>query len=52
MFGYNLPNEDVHAPDEFFRLKSIHEGARAWTQLLAELGHCALASFHRMTPAC
>lgn len=47
MFGYNLPDEDVHAPNEFFRLKSIQEGARAWTQLLAELGRCAPASFHR-----
>ena len=33
MFGFNLPDEDVHAPNEFFRLSSIQEGARAWTLL-------------------
>ena len=51
MLDYNLPDEDVHAPNEFFRLKSIQEGARAWTHLLAELGRCAPASVHRTTQA-
>lgn len=36
-FGYAMPDEDVHAPNEFFRLSSIAEGLRDWTLLLTEL---------------
>ncbi len=39
MFGYNLPDEDVHAPNEFFRLSSVRDGLVAWSALLQELGH-------------
>ncbi|SFQ18137.1 dipeptidase [Variovorax sp. 770b2] len=46
MFGFNLPDEDVHAPNEFFRLASIQQGARAWTLLLCELAKHPPASFH------
>ncbi|KAF1061490.1 MAG: Succinyl-diaminopimelate desuccinylase [Variovorax sp.] len=46
MFGFNLPDEDVHAPNEFFRLASIQQGARAWTLLLAELASYPPARFH------
>ena len=46
MFGFNLPDEDVHAPNEFFRLQSIREGTRAWTLLLAELARHSPAEFH------
>ncbi|MBB6562047.1 acetylornithine deacetylase/succinyl-diaminopimelate desuccinylase-like protein [Acidovorax soli] len=45
MFGYNLPDEDVHAPNEFFRLSSIHDGLMAWSSLLHELGHFSAADF-------
>jgi len=45
MFGYNLPDEDVHAPNEFFRLTSMHDGAKAWALLLSELGNYSPASF-------
>jgi acetylornithine deacetylase/succinyl-diaminopimelate desuccinylase-like protein len=45
MFGYNLPDEDVHAPNEFYRLQSISDGARAWSQLLAELANYPPESF-------
>ncbi|MFM0736119.1 dipeptidase [Paraburkholderia xenovorans] len=47
MFGYNLPDEDVHAPNEFFRVKSIEEGARGWTLLLEELANYAPSLFAR-----
>lgn len=47
MFGFNLPDEDVHAPNEFFRLQSIREGTRAWTLLLAELARYSPAAFHQ-----
>lgn len=47
MFGFNLPDEDVHAPNEFFRLQSIQQGTRAWTMLLGELAKHAPASFRR-----
>ncbi len=43
MFGFNLPDEDVHAPNESFHLASIPMGLKAWAMLLAELG--------RFTPA-
>lgn len=46
MFGYNLPDEDVHAPNEFFRLTSMRDGAKAWALLLGELGNHSPASFH------
>lgn len=45
MFGFNLPDEDVHAPNEFFRLKSIQEGARAWALLFDALATHSPASF-------
>lgn len=38
MFGYAMPDEDVHAPNEFFRLSSLEEGLRGWPLLLTELG--------------
>ncbi|WP_213959483.1 dipeptidase [Variovorax sp. dw_954] len=47
MFGYNLPDEDVHAPNEFFRLSSIQDGTRAWTKLFAELANYSPAAFVR-----
>jgi acetylornithine deacetylase/succinyl-diaminopimelate desuccinylase-like protein len=36
-FGYALPDENVHAPDEFFRLSSLRDGLHGWTLLLSEL---------------
>jgi acetylornithine deacetylase/succinyl-diaminopimelate desuccinylase-like protein len=47
MFGFNLPDEDVHAPNEFFRLSSIRDGVQAWTKLLDALGRFEPAAFHR-----
>jgi len=41
MFGYAMPDEDVHAPNEFFRLSSLEEGLRGWPLLLTELGKMA-----------
>jgi acetylornithine deacetylase/succinyl-diaminopimelate desuccinylase-like protein len=37
-FGFAMPDEDVHAPNEFFRLASLEEGLRSWPLLLTELG--------------
>lgn len=45
MFGFNLPDEDVHAPNEFFRISSIREGLRAWVQLLDALSHYESSAF-------
>ena len=33
-----MPDEDVHAPNEFFRLSSFDEGLRTWPMLLSALG--------------
>lgn len=45
MFGFGLPDEDVHAPNEFFHLSSIPLGLRGWAMLLDELGRVAPAEF-------
>ena len=45
MFAFGLPDEDVHAPNEFFRLSSIPLGLRAWVMLLDELGRVEPAAF-------
>ena len=37
MFGFGLPDEQFHAPDEFFRLSSFERGQRAYVMLLEEL---------------
>ena len=37
IFGFALPDERFHAPDEFFRLASFERGQRAWCRLFEEL---------------
>ena len=44
MFGFAMPDEDIHAPNEFFRLSSLEEGLRAWPALLSEIGRVAPAA--------
>jgi acetylornithine deacetylase/succinyl-diaminopimelate desuccinylase-like protein len=45
MFGLAMPDEDAHAPNEFFRLSSLDEGLRSWPLLLTELGALAPEDF-------
>ncbi len=49
MFGFNLPDEPVHAPNEFFRMESIAKGLRAWPAILRRLGEFAPADFRPVT---
>ncbi|MCK1293178.1 M20/M25/M40 family metallo-hydrolase [Bradyrhizobium sp. 30] len=49
MFGFNLPDEDVHAPNEFFYLASLAQGLSAWPRLLEELGKLDADEFQFMT---
>ena len=44
-YGLAMPDEDVHAPNEFFRLSSFDEGLRSWPMLLSELGSLTEADF-------
>jgi acetylornithine deacetylase/succinyl-diaminopimelate desuccinylase-like protein len=44
-FGLAMPDEDVHAPNEFFRLSSFDEGLRTWPMLLTEVGKLGAADF-------
>jgi acetylornithine deacetylase/succinyl-diaminopimelate desuccinylase-like protein len=44
-YGLAMPDEDVHAPNEFFRLASLDEGLRSWPMLLSELGKLTAADF-------
>jgi acetylornithine deacetylase/succinyl-diaminopimelate desuccinylase-like protein len=37
IFGFALPDERFHAPDEFFRLASFERAQRAWCRLFEEL---------------
>jgi acetylornithine deacetylase/succinyl-diaminopimelate desuccinylase-like protein len=37
-FGFGLPDEQFHAPDEFFRLSSFKRGQTAYCKLLEVLG--------------
>jgi len=36
-FSFAVGDEDIHAPNEFFRLHRIQEGQRAWASYLARL---------------
>ena len=45
MFGFGLLDEDVHAPNEFFRLSSMSLGLEGWVMLLAALGEVAPKAF-------
>ena len=44
-YGLAMPDEDVHAPNEFFRLSSLDEGLRSWPMLLSALGLLTAADF-------
>jgi acetylornithine deacetylase/succinyl-diaminopimelate desuccinylase-like protein len=46
-YGLAMPDEDVHAPNEFFRLSSFDEGLRSWPMLLSELGQLTAGDFSR-----
>jgi acetylornithine deacetylase/succinyl-diaminopimelate desuccinylase-like protein len=47
MFGLASPDEDAHAPNEFFRLSSLEEGLRLWPLLLTELGSLPASAIRR-----
>jgi acetylornithine deacetylase/succinyl-diaminopimelate desuccinylase-like protein len=36
--SYAIADENIHAPNEFFRLSSFDDGLRAWARALPELG--------------
>jgi acetylornithine deacetylase/succinyl-diaminopimelate desuccinylase-like protein len=44
-YGLAMPDEDVHAPNEFFRLASFDEGLKTWPMLLTALGELNAADF-------
>jgi acetylornithine deacetylase/succinyl-diaminopimelate desuccinylase-like protein len=37
-FSFSTSDEDYHAPNEFFRVKRVHEGLEAWARFLDLLG--------------
>ena len=37
-FAFGLKDENIHAPDEFFRIASFERARKAWGLLLEELG--------------
>jgi acetylornithine deacetylase/succinyl-diaminopimelate desuccinylase-like protein len=37
-FAFGLRDENIHAPDEFFRLSSFRRGQEAYCRLLERLG--------------
>ncbi|MDF2809601.1 MAG: family dipeptidase [Microvirga sp.] len=38
MFGFGLPADGVHAPNESYAIESIREGLRCWPMLISEIG--------------
>ena len=50
-FGLAMPDEDVHAPNEFFRLSSFDEGLKTWPMLLTELGKFSARDFQNKAKA-
>jgi len=46
-FGFAMPDEDAHAPNEFFRISSLHDELRAWPLLLAELARYKPGDFRK-----
>lgn len=51
MFGFALPDEDIHAPNEFFRLASLADGLSAWPRLLEQIGEHSADEFRSMATA-
>ncbi|WP_136617838.1 MULTISPECIES: dipeptidase [Mesorhizobium] len=51
MFGFALYDEDIHAPNEFFRLASLAEGLSAWPRLLEQVGELSVDEFRSMAAA-
>ncbi|MES0151844.1 M20/M25/M40 family metallo-hydrolase [Mesorhizobium sp. M0012] len=51
MFGFALPDEDIHSPNEFFRLASLAEGLSAWPRLLEQVGEYSADEFRSMGTA-
>ncbi len=46
-FGLAMPDDDVHAPNESFRLAAFDEGLKTWPMLFAALGEIPTERFHR-----
>ena len=44
-YGLGMPGEDVHAPNESFRLSSFDEGLKSWPMLLSALGELSAGDF-------
>ena len=38
MFGFSHDDENLHAPNEFFRLDAFRKGQEAYVRLLQRLG--------------
>ncbi|MER9331431.1 dipeptidase [Mesorhizobium sp. M0488] len=51
MFGFALSDEDIHAPNEFFRLASLAEGLSAWPRLLEQVGELSADEFRSIAAA-
>ncbi len=43
-FAFGLKDENIHAPDEFWRLKNFKLAQKAHGMLLEELGRCNLTA--------
>ena len=45
-FSFSTADEKLHAPNEFLRLRRVHEGMRAWDALLTSMADGP----HRLEP--
>jgi acetylornithine deacetylase/succinyl-diaminopimelate desuccinylase-like protein len=44
VLSYAIADENIHAPNEFFRLSSFDDGLRAWTQLLPAIAKLSVSA--------
>ena len=42
MLSYAIADEQIHAPNEFFRLSSFHDGLKAWARALLVFAACKI----------
>ena len=51
LFSFSIADENLHAPNEFFRLERLEEGMRAWAELWMRLAEGLPTHLNPAAPA-